>query len=235
MAENTENNQNNQAPVMDQSQNHTSPYYLHPSDNPDMKLVNIKFDGTGYGDWKRSMLISLSTKNKTGFVDGTITKPLIADPNYKGWERCNSMMISRLLGVLDQSIARSVLYFNTAHDIWINLEECYGQASGIRGNILVMNPLPAISHAYRLLLQEENHKKLLHPAHSSEEVMDFATNIRSFNFRPQGGSGSSFRPQSGESRGKFSSYFCDHCKMTGHTARRCYKLHGYSSHFKNDN
>ncbi|XP_074352808.1 uncharacterized protein LOC141691959 [Apium graveolens] len=124
-----ENNEN-QIPVIDQSQNPTSPYYLHPSDNLGMKLVNIKFDGTGYGDWKRSMLISLSAKNKTGFVDGTIAKPLIADPNYNAWERCNSMIISWLLGVLDQNIARNVLYFNITHDIWINLEERYGQASG---------------------------------------------------------------------------------------------------------
>lgn len=111
---------------IDQSQNPTSPYYLHPSDNPGMKLVNIKFDGTSYSDWKRSILISLSAKNKTGFIDGTIEKPALTDELYKAWDRCNSMMISWLLGVHDQSIARSVLYFNTARDIWVNLEERCG-------------------------------------------------------------------------------------------------------------
>ncbi|XP_074356562.1 uncharacterized protein LOC141696301 [Apium graveolens] len=279
MAENNEN----QTPVMDQSQNPTSPYYIHPSDNPGMKLVNIKFDGTGYGDWKCSMLISLSAKNKTGFVDGTITKPLIANPNYKAWERCNNMMISWLLGVLDQSSARSQSlyeikqgadsvssYYTKIKMIWDQLDavdpitscKCAGCTCEItqkmiksqedrrlvefliklnngfeviRGSILVMSPLPAISHAYRLLLQEENHKKLLHPVQSSEEVMAFAANRRNFNFRSQGGSGSNFRSQSGENRGKFNSYFCDHYKMTGHTTQRCYKLHGYPSHFKTDN
>ena len=88
-----------------------------------MELVSFQFDGTGFGDWKRSMLISLSAKNKVGFIDGTIAKPLITDDHYRSWERCNSMMISWLLGVLDQTIARSVLYFRTSRDIWLNLEE----------------------------------------------------------------------------------------------------------------
>ncbi|XP_074328450.1 uncharacterized protein LOC141666359 [Apium graveolens] len=112
------------------TQDPTSPFYLHPSDNPGMKLVSMQFDGTSYADWKRSILISLSAKNKIGFVDGTITKPVFNDSNQKAWERCNSMLISWLLGVLSQNIARSVLYFQSAREIWLNLEERYGQASG---------------------------------------------------------------------------------------------------------
>lgn len=85
--------------VLDPSQNPTSPYYIHPSDNPGMKFVSMQFDGKGYGDLKRSMMISLSAKNKTGFVDGTIQKPLMTDEVlYKAWDRCNSMLISWILG-----------------------------------------------------------------------------------------------------------------------------------------
>lgn len=73
-----------------------SPYYIHPSDNPGMKHFLLKFDGNGYIDWKRSMLISLSAKNKTGFVDGTMQKPISTDVTFKAWDRCNSMMISWL-------------------------------------------------------------------------------------------------------------------------------------------
>lgn len=81
--------------VLDPSQNPTSLYYIHPFDNHGMRLVSLKFDGKGYGDWKRSMLISLSAKNKIGFVDRTIQKPVITDEvAYKAWDRCNSMLIS---------------------------------------------------------------------------------------------------------------------------------------------
>lgn len=68
----SENNQNNSHSTLDPSQDPTSPYFLHPSDNPGMKLVFDEFGGEGYSDWKRSMMISLSAKNKLGFVDGSI-------------------------------------------------------------------------------------------------------------------------------------------------------------------
>lgn len=40
------------------------------------------------------------------------------------------MIVSWILGVLEQNIARSVLYFKTVREIWLNLEERYSQASG---------------------------------------------------------------------------------------------------------
>ncbi|XP_074352826.1 uncharacterized protein LOC141691977 [Apium graveolens] len=119
-----------QTHTQDPSQDPSPVFYIHPSDNPGMKLVSMKFDGSSYGDWKRSMLISLAAKNKIGFVDGTVTKPNSTDPNYRAWDRCNNMLISWILGVLDQDISRSDLYFNIARDIWLNLEERLGQASG---------------------------------------------------------------------------------------------------------
>lgn len=76
------------------------------------------------------MLISLSTKNKTRFVDGAIKKRNLTDEIYKVWDRCSITMISWILSILDQDIARSVLYFNTTRDIWINLEERYRHSSG---------------------------------------------------------------------------------------------------------
>lgn len=120
----------NNTQLVDTSQDPTSPYFIHLSDNPGMKLVNFKFDDNSYSDWKRSMLISLSAKSKKGFIDRSITKPAIVDNTHKAWERCNSMLISWLLMVLDPNIARSVLYFITAREIWLNLEERYGQPSG---------------------------------------------------------------------------------------------------------
>nr|XP_017225299.1 PREDICTED: uncharacterized protein LOC108201523 [Daucus carota subsp. sativus] len=294
--------------IVDQSQVPTSPYYLHPSDNPGMKLVSLQFDGTGFGDWKRSMMMSLSAKNITGFIDGTIVKPPDTDVLSKPWERCNSMLSSWLVGSLDPSISRSVLYFPTAREIWLNLEERYGQASGtslyslqeslheirqgtdsisayftkikmiwdqldaidtiptcecnnctcaitqkliksrenrrlteflmklasgyeiLRGSMLIMNPLPSISHAYRLLLQEENHKKLTHSSQSHDESMAFAANRRGFDnkFKSRNNYGTNT-----DGKGR-NNYFCDHCKMTGHTIQRCYKLHGYPANFKTD-
>lgn len=116
--------------TIDPSQNPTSPYYIHSSDNPGMQLVSNLFDGNNYSDRKRSMILSLSATNNNGFIDGTIKKLAITHETYKAWDRCKSMLISWLLRVLDQSIARSVSYFKSVREIWLNLEERFGQSSG---------------------------------------------------------------------------------------------------------
>ena len=223
--------------TLDPIQDPVSPYYLHPSDSQ-LLLVPIPFNGTGFNDWKRSVTITLSSKNKLAFVNGQIPQPNSTDPNFKSWERINSTIISWFMKVLDPQIARSVLYFPTAQAIWQNLEERFAITSGtqiysltqqlfaidqgsdclstyftkikmlwdefdashplptcsctnctcginskliqmreeqrlilflmklnptyktIRGNILMQQPLPSISYAYRLIMQEEKHSDL---------------------------------------------------------------------------
>ena len=184
------------------------------------------------------MLISISSKNKLGFIDGSIPEPTADEKFYSAWKRCNDLMISWILFNLDPTIAKSVLYLPTSKEIWDDLEERYGYVSApqlyslqqqvsefvqgtksiaeffteikgiwdkiseacslptcicnqctcnltkkifkqqqdlrlmqflmklndefgaVRGNILMMNPLPNLTQAYRLLMQEERHKAL---------------------------------------------------------------------------
>ncbi|XP_048489903.1 uncharacterized protein LOC125491870 [Beta vulgaris subsp. vulgaris] len=206
---------------------------------------------SGYNDWKRSVIIGLLAKNKLGFIDGSITKPSADSSLIKAWSRCNSTLISWLIHVLDVTIARSILHFDSAREIWLNLKERFGQTSGtqvysiqqqiakleqgnlslsafytqlkmlwdevdahtplpmctcnnctcdvtrkmlnvqeeqrltlflmklkedfkqVRGTILMQQPLPHISRAYRLLMQEEKHKEVYDVVHSSSDTMAF--------------------------------------------------------------
>ncbi|XP_075108915.1 uncharacterized protein LOC142180748 [Nicotiana tabacum] len=106
------------------------PFYLHPSDSPGMILVNYIFDGRSYGGWRRAVLIALSSKNKLGFIDGTISVPAVSTTSPKLWSRCNDMVISWLLNSLSKEIAESVLYSKTAREIWKELEDRFGQSNG---------------------------------------------------------------------------------------------------------
>ena len=103
-----------------------NPLYLQNSDSPGMKLVNECFDGTGFSNWKRSMSIALSARNKLGFVDGSIPQPDPISPTYKSWSRCNDMVLSWILGALSKQIGRSVIYSTSAHQMWKELDERYG-------------------------------------------------------------------------------------------------------------
>lgn len=74
------------------NQDSTSVYYINPSDANTAQLVSVKFNGTGYSNWKTSIMLSLSSKNKLGFVDGTMTKPEVNSHDYKASERCNDLV-----------------------------------------------------------------------------------------------------------------------------------------------
>lgn len=107
----------------------TSPNYLGSSDNPSQILVTTVFNGVGFSAWKRSMIISLSAKNKLSFFDGTITAPPVNSPTYSGWHRVNSMVISWILNLLHKNITESVLFLPTAHEIWQELKQRYDQSN----------------------------------------------------------------------------------------------------------
>lgn len=124
----------------------------------------------------------------------------------------------------------------------MKLHDDYAQ---VRCQILMMSPLPQLTFAYRLLLDEQKHKDVSKLSTSSES-MAFAVDRKNFrewnigkNFYQQQSeknSGSYLRDNEGNSSGarrnvsgnkRPSNIFYDHCKMSGYTRERCYKLHGY--------
>ncbi|XP_075104151.1 uncharacterized protein LOC142178470 [Nicotiana tabacum] len=106
------------------------PLYIHPSDSPDTHLVSPSFDGTGFVAWRKSMLVSLSAKNKLALIDGRQSKPPDNSPYYSCWERCNDMVIAWITNTLSRDIATSVLGYDTAKEIWFDLNERFDQSNG---------------------------------------------------------------------------------------------------------
>lgn len=49
--------------------------FTHPSNSNSTQLVSVKFNKNAFSNWKRLMILTLSAKNKLGFVDGSIEKP----------------------------------------------------------------------------------------------------------------------------------------------------------------
>ncbi|XP_060170446.1 uncharacterized protein LOC132601367 [Lycium barbarum] len=108
------------------------PYYFNPSDRPGTILVTSKFNGTGYGGWKRIMLIGLLCKNKLGHVNGTLSRPEENSPYYEPWCRANDMVLAWILNGLELEIRESVMYTEIAEKLWKDIERRYGQASGTK-------------------------------------------------------------------------------------------------------
>ena len=99
----------------------------------------------------------------------------------------------------------------------IGLNECY---SYIRGQLLLMDPLPAINKAFSLILQEEKQKEVVSATSvSSETQMAFAVKVTA----PPKPRTKKDRPQ------------CTHCGFLGHIVDKCYKLYGYPPGYKPKN
>ena len=95
--------------------------------------------------------------------------------------------------------------------------------TSVRGNLLMMKPLPSLGQTYSLLTQEERQRQVKSATHFlSDTASSFSAGTQKS--APQ----TQFSQKRFEGR-KSSSYFCDHCKKQGHTIDKCYKLHGYPS------
>ena len=110
----------------------SDPFHLHPSDHPGASLVTKLLNSDNYGTWSRSISIALSAKNKTGFVDGSIPKPLGTDAKFADWKRCNDMVLSWILNSIDPSISDSVIYTEHASAVWTDLKERFSQSNAPR-------------------------------------------------------------------------------------------------------
>ncbi|XP_058213280.1 uncharacterized protein LOC131325185 isoform X1 [Rhododendron vialii] len=107
------------------------------------------------------------------------------------------------------------------------LNESY---STVRGNIMMMQPLPTVKHAYSLLCEEEKQRGLVeHKSIDQTHAMHVKTHPH---FKQQGADTqrhADSRPwtSSSKSQGSKKPLLCSYCDGTTHTVERCYYLIGF--------
>lgn len=109
-----------------------NPLFLHPSDGPTFIIVS-KLQGAGdYRSWRRSFEIQLSAKRKIDFVDRSVSRSTTDAMEATQWDTCNNMVISWIHNNISDNIRSSVLFINTASDIWKQFEKRFSLANGSR-------------------------------------------------------------------------------------------------------
>ncbi|XP_073120340.1 uncharacterized protein [Henckelia pumila] len=79
------------------------------------------------------MMIVLSSKNKLGFVNGSIKQPDDSMPDLlSSWVCGNSIVVSWLLKSVFKEISASIIFSDCATDIWNDLRDRYQQSNGPR-------------------------------------------------------------------------------------------------------
>lgn len=107
----------------------THPFYIYPFDSLGTQLVSPPFEGTQFVVWRKNMITALSAKNKLGLITSTIPIPTYNCLYFPFYERCNNMIIAWLTNPLSIELATSVMCFDTAKDIWLDINECFGQSN----------------------------------------------------------------------------------------------------------
>lgn len=101
----------------DPTMNPSSFYYLHPTDTS-LKFVTNIFKGVAFKGWKRAITIALSSKNKLGVVNGTITRSTTCSSQGRAWDQVNDTVIGWIMNIVDEHIVKSILWLKTAKKAW---------------------------------------------------------------------------------------------------------------------
>ncbi|KAL5550239.1 hypothetical protein UlMin_000415 [Ulmus minor] len=114
------------------SKDSSSPYFLSNNENPGLFLVFAHLIGCNFNSWNRAMNMALIAKNKLCFVDGSIDKPSVDHPVYGLWFRCNNMVMSWILHFVLKDIVESIMYLDSAFDMWSDLYDRFHQGNNPR-------------------------------------------------------------------------------------------------------
>ena len=110
-----------------------SPFFLHHGESPGAILVTQLLTEDNYPNWTRAMLMTLDVKSKLCFVDGSVTISMAITPLKKiAWSKNNSMISFWILNSVSPHIIASVIYRNTAMEVWNSLKNRFSQANGPR-------------------------------------------------------------------------------------------------------
>ncbi|XP_026396968.1 uncharacterized protein LOC113291681 [Papaver somniferum] len=163
----------------------SSPYYVHPSDNPTSAIYTPLLNSENYCTWGRGMMKALSAKGKTGYIDGTVKKP--TNPSdLPHWTRCDDLVGSWISNSVDPEIHSSTMNFPSAQEQWMEIKSRFfhhnasklkklyaksslGKIHGIpaglherfspmRSQIMLMEPMPSPAKIYNHFRQEEEHQ-----------------------------------------------------------------------------
>lgn len=65
-------------------------------------------------------------------MDGSVTRSTTDDTNALQWDQCNNLVISWIHNNVSENIRNSILFVNTASEIWIQLEKRFSLTNGSR-------------------------------------------------------------------------------------------------------
>lgn len=94
------------------------------------KLGVANLNGSSFLSWKRNVKRALITKNKLGFIEGTLEKPLETNKDYNRWMRCDYMIICWLVNSMNEDIGENFTSIESSEQLWNGICERFDQFHG---------------------------------------------------------------------------------------------------------
>ncbi|XP_073022668.1 uncharacterized protein [Primulina eburnea] len=205
----------------------SSPYFLQNGYHHGLVLVSHSLADLLYGAWVRcnSMVISWILNAVSREIADSLMYMATAHEIWidlrERFHQSNApriFQIKRLLSGLQQGSMDVSTYYTRLRTLWDELKDF----QPIRAQVLMMDSIPVISKIFSLVVQEERQRSIHSDVfcssldHSSHSCPNPSTAFVK---------GSSYGK--GDKGRKIDLPTCSHCHYPGHTADKCYQLHGY--------
>lgn len=106
--------------------------YVSNADGPELKLINNPLKGPeNYSNWARDFRRAFITKDKEGFIDGTIPVP-IDEKLGRQWKKCNQLVRTWIGNCINPEIAARLPPTEDSKVFWDNIREMYGKLDRAR-------------------------------------------------------------------------------------------------------
>uniref|UniRef100_A0A803PSF8 Reverse transcriptase Ty1/copia-type domain-containing protein n=1 Tax=Cannabis sativa TaxID=3483 RepID=A0A803PSF8_CANSA len=102
------------------------------ADHPSLALATPILIDRNFQPWKRDFKLSIGTRNKILFLDGSFPQPSPNDPLFSFWIWCNQMVMSWILHSVSPDIKSSIMYMDIASQMWTELNNRFNQGNGPR-------------------------------------------------------------------------------------------------------
>ncbi|KAK9678211.1 hypothetical protein RND81_11G196400 [Saponaria officinalis] len=249
----TDNEVNNEPSTVDPM----SPYYLGGQDGPGAIITHVKLRSDNYEEWSRSLRMSLKSRRKFGFCDGTITKPTDKSA-LENWEVVNCTIVQWIMNTIDPTLKDNISYFEEAQPLWNDLKDRFAVVDGSKIHSLKTQIAnckqtkgwrapPPVSHglddslygtvrSQQLLLDPlPTLNRAYHVVLQEERLRGVVSthedpsNFMAFAVKSEHRlkSKSEWRDTREREKQEKLKLYCTHCNTRGHDVRNCFILNGY--------
>ncbi|KAK9682409.1 hypothetical protein RND81_10G072000 [Saponaria officinalis] len=107
------------------------PIFLHSGDNTNLLLVSEPFNGENNKKWKKGIRLTLMSKNKLGFISGSLKQPSSTHADYQRWILVDYAVRCWLLCAIVHTIFETLMYATSSKYLWDELHERYGEPDNL--------------------------------------------------------------------------------------------------------